>query len=1511
MATLFPGLREYTIGWLCALPIELAAAQLVLDETHGNLPFDPNDDTHYTLGRIGNHNIVIGCLSAGNLGIGSAATIAAKMRAKFYNIRVGLMVGIGGGVPSHGDIRLGDVVVSQPTAGHGGVIQYDFGKSVPDGFVYTGFLNAPPRSLLQALANLQARHFRGDKRLMEYLRLIETNANFRRPSCKSDVLFHPTYDHVEGEKTCEKCDKSKISDRKPRRTNDIVIHYGTIASGNRIIKNARERDRLSLKFNGVLCFEMEAAGLMDNFPCLVVRGICDYADSHKHKNWQPYAAAVAAAYAKEFLLVVPVGEVNAPAVEAPTVAEQASNSFEALKSAIDNINLGVFLSLLLVSEQEICDFGLPIPQPEYDWILKNLDYNKWNSADSSQVLWISGPPECDLRQFSLYKVGHDKAVEGNRLVLHFSCFSEITDEGATAVHTLLSQMIHQFPLDRQISIVRCFLNSLLDQAFEENLVRRKRPKLEHLDAKARYILDAPVGHLWIALGAVLTCEANQPLSIVLDGLDHVSSHRVTFWRGVRSFVENIQERTLKVRILLTSHPLTEIKVIFAEFPCIEHDKERKECLDNLRFDNTRYGKISPECEGSFQWIWAHEEYIKWSTSETSQLLYIHGKPGSGKSTLTKYFSHQLLEKEPAINSAIIAKFFYSDREGELQRSHYSMLRSILYDILQQDGNFFYHGFQLEFRNQRARKRHSDWEYESLKRALESLKDYTLAKRVYLILDAIDESDDDDRRNIIKLLLGLCAESKGCLKVFLASRPIGQLEIHRSSFCNSIKLQDQTKSDIRRFASSLLYDINFTHFLSEATEYIVKNAQGVFIWVKLVGEELLLYHEEGYFEEAVFVFLKRLPTELEDFYRRMLERMQGPTNNFLSSLPSPTVNSKSGLEMRPIARHDLPDRLTMFKFVLFARRPLKAIEILHALGISDSLPDSMALTFTPSDDTFEKRIPSPQRIISCGGHFLEIRSSGINNALTHQTVQFMHQTAREFFLRIDKYAENSDFRIVEQDAHISISTTCIRYLLLCATKIASIYPDISLWTPQQFDSYAQYLDERPLAHYALRYLKDHMDGCRRHPNFSSLHSEFITTLSCKNVANFLGWWSHLLFPNDFPSEEERAEAKNFKTAVLCAAVDKGFAQAVEILQSIGADIKVEDISGRTLLWHAAARGHGPIVKLLLTTNAELNKKDKDGRTPLSMAAQGGHERAVRTILAMKGIEAEDVNGRTKGPLSWAAENGHEEVVKLILGYTKEINWNDDKGKTPLSMAAEKGYDGVVTILLAMDNIRVDSMDWWKRTPLWRAAESGHGAVVKLLLTANAEVNREDRDGRTPVSIAAANGHKGVVEILLTSTRLVLDAGSRHGRTPLWWAARAGHEAIVKLLAMNKLKEGEWCRRVWGAPLRVAVRKGHEKVVREMLDIGSVDADALDHFGKTVLFYAVEEGHEMVVKTLLNVGNVEPDRKDKSGRTPLSYAEEAGHKSIVRLLLATNRVETGVGDSGGSLSLLSAAVEGEMS
>jgi nucleoside phosphorylase len=306
------GREAYTVGIVCALAIEKAAAIAMLDDKHERLPSAPGDENDYTFGTIGTHGVVIACLPAGTTGTVSTAVVAIDMIRSFPPIRIGLMVGIAGGVWSEEvDVRLGDVVVSQPNDWHGGVIQWDF--SATGGVIWrTGALSKPPRELLDAIQGLQADHLllghRLEKHLAEMLSRYPALEKCVHQGDDNDQLFEASYDHEQGN-TCKQCDRLRIIQRGERRSSRPRIHYGNIASANIVLKDGRTRDRIAQQ-EGVICFEMEAAGLMNSFPCVVIRGICDYADSHKNKRWQPYAAATAAAYARELLLWMPAIEVG-------------------------------------------------------------------------------------------------------------------------------------------------------------------------------------------------------------------------------------------------------------------------------------------------------------------------------------------------------------------------------------------------------------------------------------------------------------------------------------------------------------------------------------------------------------------------------------------------------------------------------------------------------------------------------------------------------------------------------------------------------------------------------------------------------------------------------------------------------------------------------------------------------------------------------------------------------------------------------------------------------------------------------------------------------------------------------------------------------------------------------------------------------------------------------------------------------------------------------------------------
>lgn len=358
--------EAYTVGLIAALPHERAAATAMLDKEHyppESFMKNAADQNTYSWGRIGHHNIVIASLPSGRYGVTAAAITAHSLSSSLPHVHIGLLVGIGAGIPGEEvhkrtgklktkrDIRLGDVVVGNPDGSNGGVVQHDLVKAKGTGAKPLrepkGFLNCPPDVLLNALGAMRSRHDMEESRIPEILaeslkRFPKMKGSYdcptniasgaeldgeqdSEPEVFEDRLFRATYAHVDGG-DCRDCEPEQEIKRKARPSTIPMIHYGTIASGNTLMKNALERDELvqQLKEGSIdaICLEMEAAGLMNTFPCLVIRGICDYGDSHKNDRWQKYAALTAAAFAKEFLSFVDSKEVE----ESPKVGELLNSS---------------------------------------------------------------------------------------------------------------------------------------------------------------------------------------------------------------------------------------------------------------------------------------------------------------------------------------------------------------------------------------------------------------------------------------------------------------------------------------------------------------------------------------------------------------------------------------------------------------------------------------------------------------------------------------------------------------------------------------------------------------------------------------------------------------------------------------------------------------------------------------------------------------------------------------------------------------------------------------------------------------------------------------------------------------------------------------------------------------------------------------------------------------------------------------------------------------------------------
>lgn len=483
--------KDYTVGWICAINTEHVAAQAFLDEEHEGPEYVPdNDDNDYTLGRVGNHNVVIVVLPIGEYGIAAAASVAGDLSRSFPNIRIRLMVSIGGGAPSpKHDIRLGDVVVGVPNKGHGDVFQYDFGKRIQDGIFHTtGFLNTPPRFLLTAVNGLKSQYEYDGHQLEKSINsILERNPSlqaYARPHPSTDRLYRREFVHPpDDEASCTTCCGDDPSNLVPRHgwtghEDDPTVHYGLIASANQVMKDPLTRDRL-IEAEDVLCFEMEAAGLMNQFPCLVIRGICDYSDSHKNKIWQGYAAMVAAAYAKDLLHRV------------------SPNNVEAAKSTDDAVERNQCLQLFRLTVRDEDTTYERYKNSVKDWVegtcqwfLQQNHFKEWLKQDSGPLI-VSADPGCGKSVLARYLV--ERVLPQSSTICYFFFKEQDQNKVFQALCALLHQLLYQkdFLIDHAIPYFR------KDGA---NLINSTQS-------------------LWAILGNAVKDPRAGPIIFVLDALD--------------------------------------------------------------------------------------------------------------------------------------------------------------------------------------------------------------------------------------------------------------------------------------------------------------------------------------------------------------------------------------------------------------------------------------------------------------------------------------------------------------------------------------------------------------------------------------------------------------------------------------------------------------------------------------------------------------------------------------------------------------------------------------------------------------------------------------------------------------------------------------------------------------------------------------------------------------------------------------------------------------------------------
>ncbi|KAN0067109.1 hypothetical protein V8E54_014756 [Elaphomyces granulatus] len=446
--------RDFEIAIICALPLEASVVGACFDkqwddETYGKAPSDSNA---YSTGVIGHHNVVL--VHMPNMGKVAAATAAACLRASFEGIKLALVVGICGAAPfgkqQSEDILLGDVVISE------GLIQYDLGRQFPNNtFVRKDTprdnLPRPGPNIRAALAKLQTEQGRSwlQNKTSESLGILRQRLSdvVKYPGTTEDKLFKSTYRHKHHNQrecvvcanddgrdgVCEKatemscqqlrCDERELVLRaRPSQSSDPVIHFGLIASGDTVMKSGEDRDEIAAR-DGVIAFEMEGAGVWENFPSsLVIKGACDYADSHKNKRWQGYAAATAAAVTKGFLENWSTGIAHPPT---PLSLGIRTGELDPARRAKELEILKRLHKSPYRDRKERNPDRIP---GTCEWFVAHELFRDWQESKSSRMLWVSADPGCGKSVLAKYLVDSVLASTESRTTCYFFFKDDFEDQ---------------------------------------------------------------------------------------------------------------------------------------------------------------------------------------------------------------------------------------------------------------------------------------------------------------------------------------------------------------------------------------------------------------------------------------------------------------------------------------------------------------------------------------------------------------------------------------------------------------------------------------------------------------------------------------------------------------------------------------------------------------------------------------------------------------------------------------------------------------------------------------------------------------------------------------------------------------------------------------------------------------------------------------------------------------------------------------------------------------------------
>lgn len=1468
---------DYTVAIVCALDFEMSAVRWMLDRQHRPLPEKEGDRNLYVLGELSGHNVVIACLP-GTQGKSAAAHVAADLERTFPHVQYRLLVGIGGGVPSDKhDIRLGDVVVSMPDGQYGGVVQYDLGKDTEDGFNLKGSLLPPPRMLTNAVGLMKSDHYAKQNRISEFIsemtrREPNLSSFYQRPSADSDILFRPGFQHTLDRDTDAQSNQSETVRRNPRLSSDPKIYYGLIASGDRVLKSAHKRDSIRDKIGDILCFEMEACGLVTELPYMVIRGISDYADSHKNDQWQPYAAAVAAGCAKELLSYLHVHTTPA------TLSLDSEEDVTASRHSIDGaVKFTEEQRHTLLESLEFDQFNARqktiklAHKKTCRWLLGREEYKNWlditKLEDHHGFLWIKGKPGTGKSTIMNFAHIEAKRKMKDKIVISFFFNARGTDLEKSTIgmyRSLLLRLLQNFP-DLQEVLLGCLETLGMNIGTSVDRLRFTIDSLKYMFREAIHSLH------------------RHSLVCFIDALDECSEEEVrdmiSFFQEVNEYGDNVDE-SHHFQVCFSSRHYPHISIDRGLSLILEGQEGHNQDIANYVIDKLKIGNskaaqdirdlLQEKASGVFMWVVLvvdilNKEYdrgrimglrnrlrdIPSDLHELFRDILRRDSNGGDKDVLLLCIQWVLFARQPLTPE----QFYFAIHSGIAPESLCEWdAEEITQDVIKR--------FILDASKGLAETTRS--KHPTVQFIHESVVDFLLKKNGFA---EIWGDIGTNFRGLSHERLTTCCTTYTNLFAYLPPKR---------------KIPEASTKEAKELRESVIQAFPLM-------EYAIFN---VFYHSDCAEETGIA---QGHFLET-FCMPKWIL--LNNIFERHQIRRHTKSVSLLYLLAE--LNAPNLVKAHPSVMSYLVAEEERYGAPLFAALAMGNEEVV------------LAFLGTHAAQRPSNKCLSELYALYCRGDterpylFRDFHFSKSKGILFH-LIELDNDTIFQFAM--DLYPDMLDHKFYQGRAPVSYAITnghdSILKLLFQKYQPKINVPDKNgktIFSNASEDGYEE----------AIELLLQNSNANMRNQSGR-------TVLSYAAEAGHRAMVTLLL--ESYEADVNLVD-ENGRTPLSYAAAN-GSHDIMKLLME-GTDVDIADKTGRTALSYATlnCKFYKPIVQRLLE-KADHNIKDCNGRAPLSYAAGSGNYGAVRELLEKTNPNTKDHRGQT--PLFYAARGRHDAIVQLLIEKA-DVNVTDEDGRTALSYAAESGYESTVELLL-----HPKIKDHQGRTPLSYAAENGHHSIFKLLL----DQDEIDSDNYlTAMSHAMAGGYVSIVKLLLELSETDINHYERSGDTSLWYATRkkydaifgelvsksskdkhgrsllslaaeSGLETIVKIL----LKKGETDvnsqgRRGWTA-LAYATLEGHEAIVKLLLEESETNPNLQDQKGRTALYWAISRGHTALIRLLLKEDRVDLNIQNSCGQTPLLEAVSSKDISLVELILATGRVDVNLPDHMGQTPFSCAA------